>query len=188
MNVYVLEHIVISDKELQIKFDFRYGWPTFTWVIALCLKFIFRTFLVLYDFHVCRWKNTYIKDLNALRILMNSLCIYLGERRGAFMHNECICIGTHSHNLYYRTACWMFTKLGRYDVLMAPHMPQGVSALSTQGQIQGRTKISRGPLLQKTSFSDRKATATNRMYSNDLEACGMKCCYFWFNSNFFKVE
>ena len=32
------------------------------------------------------------------------------------------------------------------------------------------------------SSSDRKATATNQMDSNDLEACGKKCCYFWFNS------
>ena len=39
-----------------------------------------------------------------------------------------------------------------------------------------------GPLLQETSSSDRKATATNRKHSNDLEACGKKCCYFWFHS------
>ena len=39
-----------------------------------------------------------------------------------------------------------------------------------------------GPLLQNTSSSDRKATTTNRMHSNDLEACGKKCCYFWFHS------
>ena len=32
-------------EELQIKFDFRHVWPTFSWVIALCLKFVFRTFL-----------------------------------------------------------------------------------------------------------------------------------------------
>ena len=38
-----------------------------------------------------------------------------------------------------------------------------------------------GPLLQETS-SDRKATATNQMESNDLEACGKKYCYFWFHS------
>ena len=69
-------------------------------------------------------------------------------------------------------------KLGRDEVLIAPHMHLGVSAISTQGQIQGRG----GPFLKKTSFSDRKATATNRMYSNDLEAYGMKCCYFWFHS------
>ena len=25
-------------EELQIKFDFPHGWPTFSWVIALCLK------------------------------------------------------------------------------------------------------------------------------------------------------
>ena len=25
---------------------------------------------------------------------------------------------------------------------------------------------------------------TNRMHSNDLEACGKKCCYFWFHSEF----
>ena len=34
-------------------------------------------------------KNAYIKDLNALRLLMNFLCIYLGEKRGggvALMH------------------------------------------------------------------------------------------------------
>ena len=37
-------------------------------------------------------------------------------------------------------------------------------------------------LLQESSSSDRKATATNQMHSNDLEACGKKCCYFWFHS------
>ena len=48
------------------------------------------TATILYDFHVCKWNNTYIKDLNALRILMNFLCIlYLGEGKGmgvALMH------------------------------------------------------------------------------------------------------
>ena len=39
-----------------------------------------------------------------------------------------------------------------------------------------------GPLLQETSSSDQKATATNQMDSNDLEAYGKKCCYFWFHS------
>ena len=46
-----------------------------------------------------------------------------------------------------------------------------------------------GPLLQRTSSSDWKATATNRMHSNDLDACGMKCCYFgsFPKSNFWRV-
>ena len=41
---------------------------------------------------------------------------------------------------------------------------------------------SRGPLLEETHLLDRKATATNQMDSNDLEACGKKCCYFKFHS------
>ena len=42
------------------------------------------TATILYDFHVCKWKNAYtcIKDLNALRTLMNFLCIYIGEGKG----------------------------------------------------------------------------------------------------------
>ena len=69
--------------------------------------------------------------------------------------------------------------------------------LSTQGPLQvllffgqirpeadpGRGQIrSRGPLFQRTSSSDRKATATNQMHSSHLEAFGKKCCYFWFHS------
>ena len=44
-----------------------------------------------------------------------------------------------------------------------------------------------GWILQERASSDWKATAKNQMYSNDLEACGMKCCYFLFHSevNFF---
>ena len=48
------------------------------------------------------------------------------------------------------------------------------------GQIQGGAKIGHGdPLLQETSSS---ATATYQMHSSDVEACGKKCCYFWFHS------
>ena len=43
-------------------------------------------------------KNPYIKDLNALRILMNFLCIYLGEK-GRGCTNACIYMGTHSQPL-----------------------------------------------------------------------------------------
>ena len=55
-------------------------------------------------------------------------------------------------------------------------------AKSAQGWIQGGAKIGPGgSLLQRTSSSDRKATATNRMHSSDLEAFGKKYCYFWFH-------
>ena len=66
---------------------------------------------------------------------------------------------------------------------MVPYKCCCFSARSAQGRIQGGAKIGHGgPLLQETSSSDRKATATNQMHSNDLEACGKKCCYFWFHS------
>ena len=44
-------------------------------------------------------KNAYIKDLNALRISMNFLCIYLGVKGGGGCTNACLCIGTHSQTL-----------------------------------------------------------------------------------------
>ena len=37
----------------------------------------------------------------------------------------------------------------------------------------GQSRSHGGPLLQRTSASDWKPIATNRMHSNDLEACGM---------------
>ena len=47
------------------------------------------------------------------------------------------------------------------------------SASSALGRIQGAAKIGHGgPLLQRMSSSDQKATATNPMHGNDLEACG----------------
>ena len=74
-------------------------------------------------------------------------------------------------------------KLGMHEVLMVPYKCCCFSARSAQGRIQGGAKIGHGgPLPQETSSSDQKATATNRMHSNDLEASGKKCCYFWFHS------
>ena len=46
----------------------------------------------------------------------------------------------HLASLYYRTAQWMFTKLGRDEVLMARHMHKDVLAIFAQGQIQGEAK------------------------------------------------
>ena len=56
---------------------------------------------------------------------------------------------------------------------MAPCLPN---------HCQGGAKIGPGgSLLQRTSSSDRKATATYWMHSSDLEAFGKKYCYFWFH-------
>ena len=48
--------------------------------------------------------------------------IYLDEKRGggvALMH---VYVLEHIVSLCYRTTWWMFTKLGRDEVLMAPHL------------------------------------------------------------------
>ena len=104
------------------------------------------------------------------------------KERGALMH---VYVWEHIVSLSYRTDRWIFTKLGRDKVFMVPYKCCCFSARSVQGQIQGGAKIRHeGPLLQRTSSSVGKATATNRMHSNDLLACGMKCCYFWFHSKF----
>ena len=42
-------------EESQIKFDFHYDWPTFSWVIALCSKFVFPDFSRL-CFNISEWK------------------------------------------------------------------------------------------------------------------------------------
>ena len=56
---------------------------------------------------------------------------------GALMH---VYVWEHIASLYYRTALWMFTKLGRDEVLMAWHMHKDVLAISAQGRIQGEAK------------------------------------------------
>ena len=56
----------------------------------------------------------------------------------------------------------MFTKLGRDEVLMAPHMHEGVSAISAQGLITGGAKIGhwrspslRNLLIRPEGYSDK---------------------------------
>ena len=92
-------------------------------------------------------------------------------------------VNFHIFNFFSRTAWWILMKLGRDEVLMVPYKCCCFSARSAQGRIQGEAKIGqRGPPSSRNFFFIWKATATNQMDSNDLEACGKKCCYFWFHS------
>ena len=50
----------------------------------------------------------------------------------------------HIVSLYYRTALWMFTKLGRHEMFMVPYNCCCFSARSVQGRIQGGAKIGQG--------------------------------------------
>ena len=66
---------------------------------------------------------------------------------------------------------------------MVPYKCCCSSARSVQRRIQGGAKIgNRGSPSSTNFFSDWKATASNRMHSNDLDAFAMKYCYFWFHS------
>ena len=110
------------------------------------------------------------------------LFIYSGEKGGggAIVH---VYVWEHKVSLSYRIVQWIVSKFGRDKVLMTARICIDFWAKSAQGWIQGMAKIGHGgPLLQRTSSSDWKATATNRMYSNYLEAFWKKCCYFWFHS------
>ena len=97
---------------------------------------------------------------------MNFLCIYLREKGGggALMHayvwehivNGCL------RNLVGMKCLWSLTSV----VVFRPDPSRG-------GSRAGQKKVTGDPLLPRTSSSDWKATATNRMHSNDLEACAM---------------
>ena len=157
---------------------------------------MFNTQLFLFNFHVCKWKNVYIKDLNAWRILMNFLCIYFGEKGGGCCTNACICMGTHSQPLLQNRLMDVYETWLRNLVGMKCSWPG--TCINMFGYIRlgadpGRGKIGPGEggfLLQNTSSSDRKATATNWIHSNDLEACVMKGCCFSFHSvvKYFTLE
>ena len=85
----------------------------------------------------------------------------------------------------------MFTKLGRDEVLMALHMHKDVLAIFAQGADPGRGKIGHweGSPSSKNFFRP-EGYSNKRIHSNDLEACVMKCCCFWFHSvgKFFTLE
>ena len=60
-----------------------------------------------------------------------------GGGGGALMH---VYVWEHIASLYYRTTQWMFTKLGRDEVLMAWHMHKDILAIFAQGRNQGEAK------------------------------------------------
>ena len=109
------------------------------------------------------------------------LCIYLRIKGGGALMN--VYVWGHIVSLYYRTALWMFTKLGRDEVLMVPYKCCCFSARSVQGRIQCGAKVGLGGSPSSTNFCFRLEGYSNkRMHSNDLEACGMLYSYFWFHS------
>ena len=85
--------------------------------------------------------------------------LFIEVKKGALVHAY---VWEHIVSINYRIARWIFTKLGRDKVLMTRHICIDSLAKSAQGWIQGGGgKIGPGGyLLQRTSSSDRNATAT----------------------------
>ena len=99
---------------------------------------------------ICQKGGTLYSGARYVALWASCLCIYLGEGRGgvALMH---VYVLEHKVS-HYRTAWQIFMKLGRDEVLMAPHMHEGVLARSTQGRIQGRAKIGDGGASSRKCF------------------------------------
>ena len=79
---------------------------------------------------------------------------------GALMH---VYVWKHIVSLYFRTAEWMFTKLGRDEVLMVPYKFCGFSARFVQGRIQGEAKIGHGGSPSSTNFFFRLEGYSNKL-------------------------
>ena len=109
------------------------------------------------------------------------LCIYLGEGRGegALVHvyvleHIVIAFPTERIDGYLRNLEGMKCSRSLTSfVVFQPCPPRG-------GSRAGQNRSQGAPFFNELLL--RKDTAINRMQSNDLEACGMKCCYIWFNS------
>ena len=63
-----------------------------------------------------------------------------GGGGGALMHLKKLYVLEHIISLSYRTTWWLFSELGRDEVLMAQHMHKDVLDISAQGRIQGEAK------------------------------------------------
>ena len=94
---------------------------------------------------------------------------------GALVH---VYVREHRVSLNYRITWWIFTKFGRDKVLMTPAHLYWILDQSAQGWIQGRAIIGLWGPSSKGHLQSWKATATNRMHSNDLKAFEKKCG-FW---------
>ena len=78
---------------------------------------------------------------------------------GALMH---VCEWEHIVSLYYRTAQWMLTKLGRDEMLMVPYKCYCFRPDPSRGRIQGGAKIGHGGSPSLTNFFFRLEGYSNK--------------------------
>ena len=80
-----------------------------------------------------------------------SMYLFRWKRGGGGAHIH-VYVWEHIVSLYYRTAEWMFMKLGRDEVLMVPYKCYCFSARSVKGRIQGGAKIGHGESPSSMNF------------------------------------
>ena len=115
--------------------------------------------------------------------------LFIKVKRGRGCTSACICPSSVCRPLdYLHFRLLLQKRLMDFDETWYGWSTQRpLQVLLFFGQIRpgadpGQAKIGPGgSLLQRTSSSDRKATATYWMHSNDLEAFGKKYCYVWFH-------
>ena len=76
-------------EELQIKFDFRHGWQTFSWAIALWSKFVFRTFLgYAFTYLNKTWLKAFISRITVQVWLLSWLTYFFMIKLLSFVQNS----------------------------------------------------------------------------------------------------
>ena len=98
--------------ELHINFDFRHGWLTFSWVIAFCSKFAFRTFLG-YAFTYLNetWLQDFIWRVTVQAWLLSRLTYFLMIK------------------LFY--LCWQYFRISEWKSVARFHMNSNISSLTS---------------------------------------------------------
>ena len=84
-------------------------------------------------------------------------------------------------SFFSRTARLSLMKLGNDEVLIFLTIVIVVRSESPRGGSRMGQKQVTGYVLHNT-FSLYPSDTTKQLHSNNLEACGKKCCYFWFHS------
>ena len=139
----------------------------------------------MYNFHVYKRENAYIKDFNAWWTLMNFLWIYLGEGKGGacIYRNTWSAFTTELLDGYLQNLVGMkYSWPAHVFKLFRPIHP-GVDP--GQGKNRSmRSPFCKGLLLQ----TGRLQQQTECIVMSDPEAYGNKCCYFWFHSVLIHAE
>ena len=127
----------LPHEELQIKFNFCHGWPTFSRVIALCSKFVFRTFLCYFFTYMNEsWKEAYVwrvtdqVPLVTVDLLLHDLLPFL--KKNSFPHFSFFCMKSYTLSLKHQII--KKNLMDRVHVIMPPFEKGGAYCFAHVGR------------------------------------------------------